>query len=402
MNDFKNTPASVRYLSARLKPFRRPMFWGSLGLVSLIGLAIYQYWRHPDWLNSNLTEIETNSNISTNDRANSTNKEQLSADELAIGAELDNLDLLLKELEQNQTIPLTQSSKTKKSQNSLQTGNKDTIYHRFKEQQKSNLNRSPQPLIPKKTTTNNLVTSPTRNIFKLSGFESYTPNTSNTSNTSNTPNTSTTQNSTSSNLELIPNPVGRLYLSDRDRLNNSIRLNTTSTSGSVNSVSPINSFSTNRQTTEENSSSQNNSNFSTSEVRVNTGANNPSITPSTSSPIPYNNSINATPVTPRPAYGQPIYPQPTNSNVNPGIAGNQPGNTLPTRFQPNTLNNQQQTQRYYQLTPNNYQLQPGGYNRSNVNTGFNAQPNNTNNNFNSQSNGFSSNGSFSNSQFDNN
>ncbi len=395
MNDFKNTPASMRYLSARLKPFRRPMFWGSLGLVSLIGLAIYQYWRHPDWLNSNLAEIETKSNISTNDVSNSINQAQLSAEDLAIGAELDNLDLLLKELEQNQTIPLSQSSKSKKSKNSFQMGDRNTIYHRFQEQQKSNVNRVPKPLIPKKNTTNNLVTSPTRNIFKLPNFNSYTPN------TPTTPTTPTTQNSTSSNLELIPNPVGRLYLSDRDRLNNTIRPNNTSTSGSVNSVSPINSFSNNRQTTDGNLSSQNNSNFSTSGIRVNTGENNTSITPS---PIPYNNSINATPVTPRPAYGQPIYQQPTNQqptnfNVNPGIVGNQPGNTLPTRFPPSNLSNQQQTQRYYQLTPNNYQLQPQGYNQPNVNSGFNTQPNNS---FNSQSNSFSSSGSFSNSQFNNN
>ena len=372
MNDFKQTPASMRYLGARLKPFRRPMFWGSLGLASLIGLTLYQYWQHPDWLTGSLSEIKTNGNSSINNLPNSIEREQISAEDLAIGAELDNLDLLLKELEQNQTIPLNQSKKSKKSNDSLQLSNKNTTYHRFQEQQKSKLRRSPDPLIPTKNSTGNLVTSPTRNMFKLPSFNGYNPTVSN-----------------SPNPEIIPNPVGRLYLSDRNRLNNTFNSN------SVNSLSPINSLPTNRPITDRNASSSNDSNVSTSEIRANTGETNNYITPSA---IPYNNSINATPIAPRRAYGQPIYQQPTNFGVNPSVVENQNVN-LPTRFQPSTLSNQEQTQRYYQLTPNNYQLQPQGYSQPNVNSGLNARQNN---NFGSQSNNFSSRGSFNNSQFDNN
>ena len=368
MNDFKNIPPSMRYLGARLKPFRRPLFWGSLGLASLIGLTLYQYWQHPDWLTGSLSEIKTNSNSSLNNLSNSIEREKISAEDLAIGAELDNLDLLLKELEQNQTIPLNQSKKSKKSKksnDSLQLGNKNTTYHRFQEQQKSKLRRSPDPLIPTKTSASNLVTSPTRNMFKLPSFNGYNPTVSN-----------------SPNSEIIPNPVGRLYLSDRNRLNN------TFTSNSVNSFSPINSSSINRQITDRNASSQNNSNFSTSEIRANTGEADNYITPSA---IPYNNSINSTLIPPRPAYKQPIYQQPTNFGVNPSIVENQNLN-LPTRFPSSTLSNQEQTQRYYQLTPSNYQLQPQGYSQPNVNSGLNAPQNNS----------FSSPGSFNNSQFNNN
>ena len=375
MSDFKNTPASMRYLGARLKPFRRPLFWGSLGLASLIGLTLYQYWRHPDWLSGNLSEIRTNSNSSINNSSASINRKQISAEDLAIGAELDNLDLLLKELAQNQTIPLNQS---KKSKNSLPLGNKDTTYYRFQEQQKSKLRQPPKLLTPSKNNTNNLVQSPTRNMFKTPSLTGYNSNIYNS------------QNSTSSTPQLIPNPVGRLYLADRDRLNK------TFTSGSSSSFSPITPIITNRQTPDGNISSPNNSNFSTREVRVNTEQTNTSITPS---PIPFNNNLNRTPVTPRPAYGQPIYQQPTNFGVNSGVVGNQNVNTSSTRFQPNNLSNQEQTQRYYQLTPSNYQLQPQGYNQPNVNTGFNSQ---VNNGFNSQSNSFSSDRSFSNSPFDSN
>lgn len=380
MNNFKNTPASVRYLGARLKPFRRPMFWGSIGLASLIGLALYQYWQHPDWLNGNLSEVETNNYSSTSKLSNSIDREQISAEDLAIGAELDNLDLLLTELAQNQAITIEKVAKPNKSNNSLQSNNKDTIYHRFQNQQKSKLYQSPKPLIPNKTSQNNLVESPSRNIFKLRSFNSYNPLLSNPNNP---------KNSTSSNPALIPNPVGRLYLNDRDRLNNMFRQN--GPSGSANSFSPINPLSTTTETTDKNLSTPKNPSFATPETRSNPGgANIPALTPS---PIPYNNNINVTPVTPRPAYGQPIYQQPTNLGITPGVAGSQAVNTSPTRFQPNTLSNQEQTQRYYQLTPSNYQLQP------NVNNGFTPQPNSG---FNSQPNNFSDNGSFTNSQFNNN
>ena len=367
MNDFKHTPASMRYLGARLKPFRRPLFWGSLGLASLIGFTLYQYWRHPDWLSGNLSEIRLDSNSSINNSSASINREQIPAEDLAIGAELDNLDLLLKELAQNQTIPLNQS---KKSQNSLPKGNKDTTYHRFQEQQKAKFRQPPQSLIPNKINTNDLVQSPTRKLFKPPSLTGYNSNDSNS------------QNSTSSTPQLIPNPVGRLYLADRDRLNK------TFTPSPANSFSPTTPIIINQQTPqnpEANASSPNNPNASSTEIGLNTEATNTFVTPSV---IPYNDNINRTPVTSRPVYGQPIYQQPTNFGVNSGVVGDRNRNTLPTRFPPNNLSNQEQTQQYYQLTPSNYQLQPQRYNQQNLNTGFNSQPNS-----------FSSSESFSNSPF---
>ncbi len=387
MNNFKSTPPSMRYLGARLKPFRRPLFWGSLGLTSLIGLALYQYWHHPDWLNGNLSEIDTTNNSPASKLSNLANEQKISAEDLAVGADLDNLDVLLQELEQNQTLPLGQTVNPKKSNNSLQTDSKNTIYHRFQEEQKSKLNRSPKPLIPNQNKQNNLATSPTRDIFKLSNFGSYNPT---------IPTTSIPQNSASSAPGVIPNPVGRLYLSDRERVNSAIAIPNI-TSGSTNSLSNINTVPSTTETTEPNSSAQNNSNLPTSEIRVNTGEPSNYVTPV---PIPYNNNLNATPITPRPSYGQPIYQQPTNPGVSPSVVGNQTVNISPTGFQSGNLSNQEQTQRYYQLNPSNYQLQPRGYNQPNVNNGFTSQP--TNNGFNSQPNAFSSTGNFGNSQFNGN
>ena len=389
MNNFKNTPASMRYLGARLKPFRRPMFWGSLGLASLIGLTIYQYWRHPDWLNANLTELEANKTNSVSKLSNLANQEQLSAEDLAIGAEIDNLDLLLEELEQNQAIPLNIPINSQKAKQSLKGDSRDTIYRRFQEQQKAKLNQAPAPLIPTKTSNNNLVTSPTRNLFQFPGFSSYN---------SLVPINSNQQNSTSSQPELIPNPIGRLYLSDRDRNRQqnqaTIRQNINTNSSSFNQFSPVNSNPTGTENTGTNLSSPANPSSSTAPIRVNTGEIDNSVAPS---PIPYNNNLNAVPLTPRPAfYGQPIYQQPANrNNVNTDFVGNIPTNIAPTGLPSGNLTNQQQTQRYYQLTPSNYQLQPQGYNPPN--------PTNQNSNFNfaSPSNNFPSNESFNSSQFDN-
>ena len=117
-----------------------------------------------------MSEIDTTHNSSASKLSNLANEQQISAEDLAVGADLDNLDVLLKELEQNQTLPIGQTVNPKKSTNSLPTDSKNTIYHRFQEKQKAQLNRAPEPLIPKQNKQNNLVTSPTRDIFKLSNF----------------------------------------------------------------------------------------------------------------------------------------------------------------------------------------------------------------------------------------
>ena len=390
MNNFKNTPASMRYLGARLQPFLRPMFLGSLGLASLIGLALYQYWQHPDWLDANLTELEENNSNSVSNLSKLANQNQLSAEDLAIGAEIDNLDLLLEELKPNENIPLNIPITSQRAKQLPKSSNQNTIYSRFQEQQKAKLNRSPAPLIPTKNNNNRLATSPTRNLFQFPGFSGYNPA---------FPINSNQQNSTSSQPELIPNPVGRLYLSNRDRAfeqnQATIRQKINSNSGSFNQISPVNSNPTATENTGNNlSPTSANPNSFNNTIRVNTGEINSALTPS---PIPSNNDVNAFPSTPRPAfYGQPLYQQQpvnqfnpgiVNNRVNAGFINNRPTNIAPTAAPSANLSNQQQTQRFYQLTPSDYQLQPQSLNPPNPNNRF-TQPNI-----------FSSNDNFDRSQF---
>ena len=48
-----------RYFKARFQPFRRPLFWGALGALSLLTVAIWQYLQHPEWLGGEIVQPTT-------------------------------------------------------------------------------------------------------------------------------------------------------------------------------------------------------------------------------------------------------------------------------------------------------------------------------------------------------
>jgi len=82
-------PASVRYyFRAKLRPFTRPAFWGSLSVLSLIGLFMWEAWQHPEWLFKN-PENETPITDTT-----------LSKEDSAVAADIDSLPVLMQELAQ--------------------------------------------------------------------------------------------------------------------------------------------------------------------------------------------------------------------------------------------------------------------------------------------------------------
>jgi hypothetical protein len=181
MKTANNLPPSIRYFKARFKPLSRPMFWGSIGIFSLLAITIYQYLQHPDWL-------ETTSQ-STSDLEKLAEESQLSSEDLAVAVDIDNLDLLLKELEkqENLFLSLTNTYQTKKSRKKNKQNN---IYNQIEVQAKTKLD---EPLGATSTASksqsnllNNQLPSSNNNLL---------PN-------------------------LIPNPIGRLYLSHREQLFN--------------------------------------------------------------------------------------------------------------------------------------------------------------------------------------
>ncbi|MDF5716689.1 MAG: hypothetical protein PUP93_23160 [Rhizonema sp. NSF051] len=95
-------PAQLRYLKARLSNLTRPSFWGTAIFLSILGLAIEQYWTHPTFLTQEQKEVPSK---------NSTDS-SLSAEDKTIAADIDNLPVLYN----TQTISSTASSPGKNIQ----------------------------------------------------------------------------------------------------------------------------------------------------------------------------------------------------------------------------------------------------------------------------------------------
>ena len=56
MKSTDNNSSTWRYLIARLKPATRPMFWVPFIIFSVGGISAWQYWQHPEWLNSSVDD----------------------------------------------------------------------------------------------------------------------------------------------------------------------------------------------------------------------------------------------------------------------------------------------------------------------------------------------------------
>ncbi len=91
MSPQNHSPASVRYLKARLWNLARPSFWGTAIFLSVIGLLIRQYWINPNFF----------STVRTENPANTEPLEFfLSEEDKAIAADIDNLPVLFYESKQ--------------------------------------------------------------------------------------------------------------------------------------------------------------------------------------------------------------------------------------------------------------------------------------------------------------
>ena len=202
----KNTSAFSRYFSARFKPFTRPIFWGSLGGLLIAGVAIYQYWQHPEWIQTNSESI-TNSTAS--DRQNVAD---VSQEDLAAAANLDNVDLLIKEIEQNQTLSNIAAENNIKRTESPELKQEDSEFSRFQKAQQAKLN-DPSKLSSATGLSSDLgIGDGNQKIMELlqpPSFSSY-------QSSRNSPNSSFNPTSTSE-TDIIPNPVGNIYLSNRNQ-----------------------------------------------------------------------------------------------------------------------------------------------------------------------------------------
>ncbi len=95
MSSSKQVPASIRYLKARLRTFARPAFWGSAIALAMMVLGVWEYWVHPEWLNSLVDGETENGQVDSAD--NPSDDPNLSQESSAIGADIDNLPALMQE-----------------------------------------------------------------------------------------------------------------------------------------------------------------------------------------------------------------------------------------------------------------------------------------------------------------
>lgn len=102
-------PTRLRYGLVRLRALNRPKFWGVGAGAVLLGMAAYQYGNHPEWLRS--FELSGDRPVQT---GLGTDLDQLSVEELAGLAEIDNLALLLNQM-QPTTSALTPADPTSSS-----------------------------------------------------------------------------------------------------------------------------------------------------------------------------------------------------------------------------------------------------------------------------------------------
>jgi hypothetical protein len=104
-----------RYLRARLVNLGKPSFWGTAIFLSVVGLVVHQYWTNP--------EVANNPNIGTT----SVDDSELSEEDKAIAADIDNLPSLFSDTEPF-ILPAnnTQSQKNKDKTPSTNTNNKSS------------------------------------------------------------------------------------------------------------------------------------------------------------------------------------------------------------------------------------------------------------------------------------
>lgn len=98
MSQPKKLPNSIRYFRARFRHLTKPLFWGPIGVASLVLLFAWELSVHPEWLT-----LEEDDNPLSNSNSLT---ENLSAEEASIMADIDNSSVLNGELETYKKLQL--------------------------------------------------------------------------------------------------------------------------------------------------------------------------------------------------------------------------------------------------------------------------------------------------------
>lgn len=118
----QHTPASVRYLKARLRPLGRPAFWLSTAVMLGLALILWESVTNPDWLESLQTRLTNSENATRNqdqeaeELTTTADGTELTAEELAIAADIDNVSLLLSQLTPISVAPTPQNNQPANTQ----------------------------------------------------------------------------------------------------------------------------------------------------------------------------------------------------------------------------------------------------------------------------------------------
>lgn len=206
--NLQKNPEFIRYLNNKFPTFTRPLFWCSIGVLSIGSLAVYQYWQHPEWLQTTTENPERTSNLGFSN---------VPSEQLAEAANIDNLDLLMKEIDQNRTLSgISQQNKAKET---AQLKREESQFSRIQQQQAaaSNPTTNPSTTSADETTANpytvgTLATGnqKVQDLIKSPSLSRYgKPNSSYSS---------LTQGKNDGSESIIPEPIGNSYLSNRNRL----------------------------------------------------------------------------------------------------------------------------------------------------------------------------------------
>lgn len=93
--------SSKTIIKTKKNSFRMSVFWVAAGMISVVGFAAYQIGQNPQWLTKEYSSQEINKKISPEELK----REQLSTEDLSLGADLGDLDQILKEIEENKNLP---------------------------------------------------------------------------------------------------------------------------------------------------------------------------------------------------------------------------------------------------------------------------------------------------------